>query len=390
MHLCNPTEFLFAALENPELWLFLVGIHLEFENRGECVIREVSLQDKLIVLSPVGNFHLTKKMRLDRFNNFYFRPFFVEESVYEKILAALQDSKYSNVVNNNQAQKNDNSGSKYLHQDKTVPFEISSDKNFGTGSYRTNTQSYEDEVNDQMYWENAAYEAPKVQAMDPIRHKELIFEFSTLIGIDTLFHFTRLENLETILKYGLISQEALKTFPPRIQPTFNDFHRIDKHPEANCLSVSFPNSTWFYKLRCAQEDQVWAILTLRSSILWELDCAFCQENAASRTVTSVSLSERKTFNSFKAMFTSYPGVSRDLIGIPDNYPVHPQAEVLVFDRIDPGYIKAVYFHPKDVGSLLDYKTIPTKNIEVKFDDRYFKPRCDWEFWKNRNQRLNQV
>jgi hypothetical protein len=115
--------------------------------------------------------------------------------------------------------------------------------------------------------------------------------------ITTLVHFTRIENLRSILQNGLLNRSLLET---RGQQFFcNDSDRVDGHPEAICLSISFPNYRMFYSIRKQKEkaeevkDSQWVVLLLDAKVLWELDCAFCQENASSNAVRHIPLEDRK-------------------------------------------------------------------------------------------------
>ena len=98
----------------------------------------------------------------------------------------------------------------------------------------------------------------------------------------------------------------------------------------------------FYRYSSNNRNE-WVILLLKPSILWELDCAFCQENAASNNVTRISLESRKQSSSLRMMFANYGHISRENLTIQTNYPSHPQSEVLVFNQILPQYISQVHF-----------------------------------------------
>ena len=65
--------------------------------------------------------------------------------------------------------------------------------------------------------------------------------------IDTLYHFTRTENLENIFQYGIIPREVLDR--RRIKSSYNDEFRYDDCLDAVCTSIEFPNYKMFYKLR---------------------------------------------------------------------------------------------------------------------------------------------
>ena len=65
-------------------------------------------------------------------------------------------------------------------------------------------------------------------------------------GITTLVHFTRIENLRSILHEGLLDhQSLLKKYGQQFAP--NDRKRLDRYKEAICLSISFPNYELFFK-----------------------------------------------------------------------------------------------------------------------------------------------
>ena len=210
-------------------------------------------------------------------------------------------------------------------------------------------------------------------------------------GITMLCHFTRIENLRSILQHGLLSHRILKTWT---HPTiFNDEDRADRCPEANCLSISFPNYKMFWDLRKKKEkiegikDSQWVVLFLHAEILWKLDCAFCQENASYHKVSRIPLENRKKTDALKEMFVEnfYDTqrriwISRQNLSIPDNYPTNPKAEVLVFAPIPVRYIKAIHFWNADAQE----RWLPNNssaNYETSYTDRrYFKYRCDYKTW----------
>ena len=174
--------------------------------------------------------------------------------------------------------------------------------------------------------------------------------------ITTLVHFTRIENLRSILGEGLRGRSILET---RGQVRFNDPQRWDRHKDAICLNISFPNYRLFSKFSRPSVDSPsdysqWIVLLLKAEVLWELDCAFCQENAASNLVRYVLLEERKKPDALEGLFEEvycdtnghvYKRLSQQ---IPSHYSTHPQAEVLVFDQIRIEYIKEVHFYEESV------------------------------------------
>ena len=201
-------------------------------------------------------------------------------------------------------------------------------------------------------------------------------------------HFTRIENLRSILQEGLLSHEMLTK---RRQQFFsNDLDRADKHPEAICLSISFPNYKMFYLIREESKkisdvnDSQWVVLLLNAKILEELECAFCQQNAAHKTVSSISLEDRKKPEALKGMFEDFYNIKHQDLPIPHNYPTHPQAEILVLDRIPARYINEVHFFNKT--ALEQWRSSNPKAYPPNFiyGRQYFDGRRDWKVWQNAN------
>ena len=206
-------------------------------------------------------------------------------------------------------------------------------------------------------------------------------------GIETLVHFTRIENLCSILQEGLIGRRLLEA---REQQFFgNDADRADGYLDANCLSIGFPNYQMFYSIREGMkseevDDSQWIVLLLDAEVLWELDCAFCQRNAASNAVSSIPLDERRKPEALMDMFADFYDIKRQDLPIPQNYPTHPQAEVLVFDAIPTEYIKAIHFW--DATTLENQRSNYTGTFSNKLisTQKYFKYRPDFEVWRPKN------
>lgn len=197
------------------------------------------------------------------------------------------------------------------------------------------------------------------------------------LQISQLVHFTRLDNLENILRQGIRPREGLDA--AGTEYIYNDGLRLDGCLNAVSLSISYPNYKMFYSYRCADHNVPWVVLRLRPDILWEKDCAFCWENAASAAVTCIPIQNRREQAAFLEMFTNKPGYpTRETTLIPSCYPTHPQAEVLVFGTIEPAYIMRVdlpiRFNPNQVFQAM------TRNCEFWYDDDLFWPRLDHRHW----------
>lgn len=171
-------------------------------------------------------------------------------------------------------------------------------------------------------------------------------------GIKYLCHFTQLDNLDSILIHGLIPRVYLYNAEFNSNPSlsihgvFNDRFRLDGKPEAICLSISFPNSSMFYSLRCSNSSVKWAVIVLNAQVLIDKDCAFYPTNAANSNVNSIPISNFQGEEALEQLFKTN-GNRQNLL---EKDPTDVQAEVLVFDTIESDYILgAVLMSDEDVN-----------------------------------------
>lgn len=156
-------------------------------------------------------------------------------------------------------------------------------------------------------------------------------------GIKVVWHFTRIENLDSILTNGIIPRQNLEN--ASVDFAFNDNYRLDGQKSASCLSISHPNYKMFYSLRMQNPGQEWIVIACSPKILWLKDCAFCYENSASNNVTCIPLQDRKGISAFQSIFEpAFGKPSREEMKLDPSYPTNPQSEVLVFDKIETTYI----------------------------------------------------
>ncbi|MGF6875089.1 DarT ssDNA thymidine ADP-ribosyltransferase family protein [Paraburkholderia sp. MM5477-R1] len=161
-------------------------------------------------------------------------------------------------------------------------------------------------------------------------------------GIPRLVHFTRAANLESIVRHGLCSIMEAKLF--ELDPKVNDKQRLDGLPWGVSLSIASPNHKMFYKYRMLDQQEEWAVLLIDPAVLWKNDCAFYARNAADHRMRGLPSAGQKTLRAFEAMYEPLEGVpSREAQRLSPFDPTDPQAEVLVFDRIEPGLIQGVAF-----------------------------------------------
>ncbi len=166
-------------------------------------------------------------------------------------------------------------------------------------------------------------------------------DFVALKGIPFLVHFTRTRNIPSIMANGIVPVDQLNN--GGLQAEINDDLRLDGHLDAVSTSIAFPNSKMLWKLRQENHGVNWVVLLIFNSVLWQKDCAFCKFNAADIRISSMEVKSLKNVNSLSSMYDPIAGVDRTAEKLKEFDPTDVQAEVLVFDRIEPQYIASAVF-----------------------------------------------
>lgn len=164
----------------------------------------------------------------------------------------------------------------------------------------------------------------------------------TAVQVPYLLHFTRAVNLPSILTHGLYP--ISRAHEIGATPQVNDQYRWDGHRDGTSLSIGFPNCQMLYKYRMAEPAVDWAILVIHPAAMWMKGCAFCRHNAADGRISGQPLANLMTPEAFVGMYAEIDGVaSREEQKLKPFDPTDVQAEVLVFDVIEPQFIVGVIF-----------------------------------------------
>jgi hypothetical protein len=217
-------------------------------------------------------------------------------------------------------------------------------------------------------------EALSIKIYRPCRKSERIpfINWLEARGISRLVHFTALENVPNILKYGLIPREylQLEVVQLALGGLFSDDQRLDGLPHYNCLSISSPNYRMFSRKR-DKKDYRWAVLELNPKVISHLYCLFSPTNAASansKLEDGVSGAER---------LFDHQALRNDL-GLLAFETTDPQAETLCDSIIRPQYISQIY-----VSNRSSQNWLSRKGISANIDQSLFDQRRDYLFWKNK-------
>lgn len=172
--------------------------------------------------------------------------------------------------------------------------------------------------------------------------RQAIQAHATAAQVPYLLHFTRATNLPSIMAHGLYP--IARVWEVGAAPAINDQYRWDGHSNGTSLSIGFPNCQMLYKYRRESPDVDWAILVLHPRILWVKACAFCKHNAADGRISALPLPSLMTSQEFAGMYDEIEGIpTREEQSLKVFDPTDVQAEVLVFDVIEPQYIVGVIF-----------------------------------------------
>ena len=180
-------------------------------------------------------------------------------------------------------------------------------------------------------------------------------------GIEYLVHFTRMENLNGILEYGLKTRQSLEN--EKVNFYFNDSTRFDNFTNTISLSVTSPNYQMFWKYRQMDKSARWIIILLNAyQVLANLECAFNFTNASSNIIRKKSIAERKGLSAFDTMFYNLQG-NRDICNLNKNETTDPQAEILCFSDITLKFFERIVFF-NDNDRRFAYKTFKLEKIVI--------------------------
>lgn len=167
------------------------------------------------------------------------------------------------------------------------------------------------------------------------------------IELPYLVHFTRVENLPSIMKHGICPVATMNE--QHVPYAANDRLRLEGHPDASSFSIAHPNDKMFASYRWKNPEQKWVVLVLDRSVLWNLNAAFCKHNAADARIRRGDLGDLKTESAFDAMFIPLNGLPvREGDSLNPYDPTDVQAEILIFSVLEPELIKGVVFSEANV------------------------------------------
>lgn len=191
-------------------------------------------------------------------------------------------------------------------------------------------------------------------------------------GVVQLVHYTPLENVPHICRFGLVPRAHLMIPAVRmvLNPRFTDAERDEDFLEKNCLSISFPNWKLFFHHRQRFHWQ-WAVLRLDPAVAAEFVCEFVPTNA-----TNTRVQHRPGIEAARRVFSGEE--LRRKLGLASHEATDPQAEVLTDSVIPPSMIREVCVESESAR-----QSLASRGIEARVDSGLFAPRRDYAAWAKR-------
>ena len=193
--------------------------------------------------------------------------------------------------------------------------------------------------------------------------------------INHIYHFSPIENTDSILEYGLLSREYSKKM--NISNVITDPERLDGQLNKISASISYPNCKMKYRLE-VNEGYRFVIYDINPRLLLsKLDIQFYYTNAACGIFNNINRRTLTTNEAFLNMFDEeYREPNLDI-----SYTTDPQAEILVDTEIPKRFIEEVHtkFMNPEIKTLClekGYGYHPNYDI--------YMGRSDYMRWKNGN------
>lgn len=184
---------------------------------------------------------------------------------------------------------------------------------------------------------------------------EKLLEIAKNHNIEYFVHFTRLENLDSIIQKGIITRSELNF--KQINYQYTDENRFDNQLNTISLSVTFPNYKMLFFKMMKNPDAKWCVLLMKPESILKKRCAFNSQNAACSTMSGIDTTDRLQPEAFESMFNEIVGeYNRSMLyfddkNTVDKFATDPQAEVLCYESISPDEIYACTFFDQETMDL---------------------------------------
>lgn len=198
--------------------------------------------------------------------------------------------------------------------------------------------------------------------------------------ITSLFHFTHLSNLDSILRHGLKTKKRL--MESEIPYQSSDPDRLDGIIDSISVSISTPNY-WLLSRKLFEFNQEIAVLELDVSTLIQYPFIAFPSNAARSDLKKLREVEPNEFEGLEALKNLFLNNQlRTDKSIPPHEPTDIQSEIMILHDLPPSQIKSIHIHPCKLEDIAkDSIYFPLLNLiepllHLKCDCAFFAPRSN--------------
>ncbi len=212
--------------------------------------------------------------------------------------------------------------------------------------------------------------------------------------ISYLTHFTRIENVRSILRYGILPRAVVCGNKSLSAAKVSDRGLPDAWARMVPFNLSFPDYKLFTEIEGTDLSKCVVIL-IDAKVLCDYPFCFFPDHSENfinhAPAPNLVLTEGLSIKEFKALFNDLDDVKRDALDLESYYPTSPRTELLSFFPIPPAYIAQICFtseykfnqwflHNTELALNLGKKNFWACGLQ------YFSPRCDSSAWKTRGIR----
>ncbi len=207
-----------------------------------------------------------------------------------------------------------------------------------------------------------------------------------------LFHFTNQMNITGIAEHGLVPRTHPKFESLVPEPKITDTTRAVHG--GTCFSVGWPNFAMmaYKKLNLLKEGETFVILEIDSRILLEKNWFAFPTNSSGKEIARAVRARPGQFSASGAlqiMFedcaktTKGTWVNRSELGLTEDLPTDPQAEIVFEETIERHWINTVFVEMQhQLNQVETLRPDLLSKLEFVYAPEMFKPRVDNAFWRN--------
>ena len=244
---------------------------------------------------------------------------------------------------------------------------------------KISSQTSLEDIREGDVWERVKFIAKLSRKSDASEIKNFLMERN----VKSLLHFSHASNLNSIISHGILGRETLAE---RGLPFYKtDERRLDLLSNAISLSFTRPNLLMLSFKTSTLKTEDWIVFDISPQILLSEDFAAFPSNAAATEVTNAFRRDPGKFcgirglrqmfldgkASTRASTNTGKKISREELGLPENQPTDPQAELMLLSQVKVPNINRILISTsatRKYSEIIDKieVSIPTLTIQRNF------------------------